>query len=116
MRASSQDPLATFVDGVVQQNACIARGDARQGNREARKYITAARALLAGSQEAIDRFATLLTHDSADVRVTAAAFLLKERTALAVAVLRPIASGTGIAALGAKMTLERYERGDMEIR
>ncbi len=116
MRASSEDPLATFVAGVVQQNAYIARGDARQGNREAKKYVAAARALLAGGKGEVDRFATLLTHDHNDVRVMAAAFLLKERTEEAVAALRPLAKGSGIAALGAKMTLERYERGDLEIR
>ena len=72
MRTSSQDPLATFVAGVLQQSACIASGDARQGNREAKKYIAAARALLAGGKGEVNRFATLLTHDHDDVRVTAA--------------------------------------------
>ena len=43
-------------------------------------------------------------------------FLLKARTKSAVAALRPIGKRGGIAALGAKMTLERYERGDLDIR
>ncbi|WP_414664855.1 hypothetical protein [Horticoccus sp. 23ND18S-11] len=116
MHVSSQDPLATFVAGVVQQNACIASGDARRGKRESKKYVAAARTLLAGGKDEVDRFATLLTHDHDDVRVMAAAFLLKDRTELAVAALRPLAKGGGIAALGARMTLERYERGDLEIR
>ena len=110
------DPLASFVAAVIEQNECIARGDAVPGNRAAKKYIAAARALLASGEDAIERFATLLAHDHDDVRAMAAAFLLRDRTDAAVAALRPIARGVGLAALGAKMTLERHARGELDIR
>src|SRR5258705_13663649 len=115
MHATSPDPLAVFVAAVVQQHECIARGDAHSGNTEATKYNAAARAMLAGGDREIDRFATLLAHDHDDVRVMAAAYLLKERTDAAVATLRPIAAGVGLAALGAHMTLARYERVELDI-
>lgn len=116
MPPSGIDPLATFVAAVIEQHECIARGDAAQGNRAATTYMAAARTLLASGEDVIDRFATLLTHDHDDVRAMAAAFLLRERTDVAVATLRPIAGGKGLAALGAKMTLERYARGELDIR
>lgn len=105
-----------FADAVVAQDRCIERGDAPAGNRHAKKYIAAARRLLAGGDLAIEIFCTLLDHPSASVRAMAAAFLLKARTERAVAALRPIAEGRGLAALGAQMTLARYERGELELR
>ena len=116
MSVKLSDPLAVFVAAVVRQFEFIAQGDARNGNNEARKYIAAARTLLSGGKTSIDRFATLLLHDHDDVRAMAAAYLLKERTDAAVAALKPIAAGRGLSALGAQMTLARYERGDLEIK
>lgn len=115
MPATPQDPLAVFVAAVARQHECNVSGDPITGNTEAKKYDEAARIMLAGGQREIDRFATLLTHDHDDVRVMAAAYLLKNRTDAAVATLRPIAAGVGLAALGAHMTLARYERGELEI-
>ena len=110
------DPLASFVAAVIEQHECIAGGDAARGNCASEKYIAAARTLLASGEDAIDSFAKLLAHDHDDVRVMAAAFLLRDRTAAAVSALQPIAKGGGLAALGAKMTLERYARGELDIR
>jgi hypothetical protein len=61
-------------------------------------------------------FCKLLEHENVSVQVMAAAFLLQSRTERAVATLKPIAKGRGLAAFEAKMTLVRYERGDLEIR
>lgn len=105
-----------FADAVTAQDGCIERGDARAGNRHAKRYVAAARKLLAGGEPAIEVFCGLLEHPNASVRAMAAAFLLKSRTERAVAALRPIAESRGLAALGAQMTLARYERGDLEIR
>src|SRR5690349_18772019 len=116
MRARSKDPLEAFVEAELNQVECIRRGDARAGNKHARRGIAAARQLLAGGEAAIDRFATLLSHESPNVRVSAAAWLLKDRTEQAVAAFRPIAETEGLAALGAVCTLKRYERGELEIK
>jgi hypothetical protein len=116
MRARSKDPLEAFVEAELNQVECIRRGDAPTGNKHARKRIAAARQLLAGGEVSIDRFATLLSHESPNVRVAAAAWLLKDRTEQAVAALRPIAETKGLAALGAVCTLERYAKGELEIK
>jgi hypothetical protein len=116
MAAAQKDSLSVFASAVIEQGECIARGDHRGGNREAKKYVSAARTLLADGSPTIDRFCKLLDHDHDDVRVMAAAFLLKERTKEAVATLRQVARNDGLAALGAKMTLKRYARGELEIQ
>ncbi len=113
---SSTELLKIFTEAVMAQDRCIAEGNAPQGNRHAKEYIAAAKHLLGSGEEVIEDFCRLLEHPVPGVRATAAAFLLKSRTDRAVAALRPIASGDGLAALGAKMTLGRYERGDLEIR
>jgi hypothetical protein len=75
----------------------------------------AAKKILASGEEAIEQFATLLNHQEESVRAMAGAYLLKDRTSLAVEAVKPIAEGNGILALGAKMTLERFKRGELEI-
>jgi hypothetical protein len=111
-----EDLTHTFASAVLEQNRCLSRGDPRSGNREARRYGAAAKELLDGGHESIEAFVTLLSHLEPAVRAMAAAFLLEERTALAIETLRPIAAGSGLAALGAQMTLERYERGELGIK
>lgn len=110
------DSLVAFVEAQQDQIECIGRGDPKTGNKHARKGIAAARRLLAGGETSIDRFATLLSHPDLNVRASAAAWLLKDRTKEAIEVLRPIAEGQGIAALGAISTLKRYEKRELEIK
>jgi hypothetical protein len=109
------DLVETFAAAVAAQNRCIGSGDPSAGNAQARKYVAAADALLRGGDESVEAFATLLAHSDHSVRGMAAAFLLKRRTEEAVAALRQVAQGSGLAALGAQMTLDRYSRGIMEI-
>ncbi len=106
----------TFAAGVLAQQACIDRGDARTGNRQASAYAAAARQLLSRGEAAVDEFALLLQHPSDAVRVMAAAFLLRARTELAVAAIRPIAKKPGLVALGAIETLKRYQRGELDVK
>jgi hypothetical protein len=116
MGRRAEDLINLFADAVVAQDECITRGNAREGNRHAEKYRAAARRLLDGGELTIEVFCSLLEHPNVSVQAMAAAFLLKARTERAVAALKPIAEGRGLAAFGAKMTLARYERGDLEIR
>jgi hypothetical protein len=103
-----------FAEAVMAQWACIEQGNAREGNRYAKKYDALGRQLLAGGEASIEVFCSLLSHCNRHVLVMAAAYLLKSRTERAVVALRPIAVGRDMAALGAKMTLERYERGELD--
>jgi hypothetical protein len=105
---------AAFAEGVIAQERCIEHGDAPTGNKHARKYDAVGRQLLAGGEASIEAFCTLLSHHHRRVQSMAAAYLLKVRTERAVAALTPLAAGRDIAALGARMTLERYERGELE--
>ena len=110
-----QELIGAFAAAVIAQDECITRGDPREGNRHAKRYRGAAKELLSGGEAAIETFCGLLNHQTPGVQAAAAAFLLKVRTERAVATLRPIAKGHGLTALGAQMTLERYERGELEI-
>jgi hypothetical protein len=106
---------AIFAEGVVAQCHCISEGDAARGNGHAARYIEAASDLLAGGPAHLDAFCVLLEHPDASVRGMAAAYLLKDRTDQALSVLRALASGEGLASLGARATLERYKRGVLTI-
>ncbi|MGE0883646.1 MAG: HEAT repeat domain-containing protein [Blastocatellales bacterium] len=105
-----------YADAVIKQEECIFQGNARKGNQYARRYIQIANQLLRGGEEAISVFVELLQHPDPNVRGNAAANLLKVRTAEAVAALEPLAEIEGLTGLGAKMTLERYRRGELEIK
>jgi hypothetical protein len=111
MRAPTSTVLCNrFAEAVTEQDRCIWQGDARAGNRHARTHFAAAHELLKRGDDAIEEFAGLLDHPSDSVRVAAAAYLLRQRADRAVSALRPIAKKkTGIAALGARETLKRYE-------
>jgi len=110
-----QELIGEFAAAVMAQDQCIIEGDPREGNRHARKSMSAAKKLLAGGEASIEAFCGLLNHPTPGVQAAAAAFLLKARTERAVATLRPMAEGRGLTALGAQMTLARYERGELEI-
>ena len=108
--------IEQFANAVISQRQCIGGGDAKKGNEFAASYIAAAKDLLAGGEESIESFSTLLVHADESVRCMAAAFLLKSRTSQAVEALTPIAKGGGLNAVGAQETLKRFEGGDLEIR
>ena len=87
-----QDLVEQFVENVVAQNEAIFRGDAKTGNKHARKYGAAVDKLLAHGNPGRDALAVLLKHERMDVRVMAAAHLLRYRTAEAKAVLEEAAN------------------------
>lgn len=116
MPRNLQDPLEIFVEAEQKSLEAVDRGDSRAANKYARRSIAAARQLLAGGEASIGRFATLLEHQSANIRASAAAWLLKDRTDQAVAALKPIAKSKGLPAMKAICTLARYAKGELEIK
>jgi len=109
---SDLEMLVKEVEGnVASQTEAIKRGDARTGNRHANRYIAALKKLRAEGDAGRDALAILLKHPRSDVRVTAAGFLLRYRTAEAKAVLEAVAGGGGAAAIGATMALKHWEEG-----
>jgi hypothetical protein len=116
MAIEQKELVTRFVSAVQSQNQCIDEGAPERGNQFALAYIEAGKALLSGGNEGIDLFAGLLKHEDPGVRVMAGAFLLETRTSEVVAALEPISHTQGIAALGARMALDRYGRGELSLR
>ncbi|MBZ4397534.1 DUF2019 domain-containing protein [Myxococcus sp. MISCRS1] len=100
-----------FALNVAAQNEAIFRGDAKTGNKHARKYGAAVDTLLSHGDKGRDALLVLLKHERMDVRVMAAAHLLRYRTAEAKAVLEEAAKGKGLVPFGAQQALKRWEEG-----
>jgi len=100
-----------FALNVAAQTEAIFRGDAKTGNKHARKYGAAVDQLLAHGNAGRDALLVLLQHERMDVRVMAAAHLLRYRTAEAKAVLEEAAKGTGLVPFEAEQALKRWEEG-----
>lgn len=100
-----------FAFNVVAQTDAIWRGDAKTGNKHARKYLAALEKLRAHGDAGREALAVLLKHPRPDVRVEAAAHLLRYRTKEAKAVLEAAAKAGGMVAIGAIMTLKYWEEG-----
>jgi hypothetical protein len=100
-----------FAQNVAAQTDEIAHGDAAQGNRHAKRYLSSFDKLCTHGDVGRDALAVLFTHPRVDVRVMAAAFLLRHRTAEAKAVLVEAAKHKGLSALGAQQTLKNWESG-----
>jgi len=100
-----------FAQHVAAQTDEIRGGSARKGNKHADRYLAAFKRLRAHGGTGRDALASLFTHPRMDVRVMAAAFLLRHRAAEARAVLEEAAKGQGLAALGAMQTLKNWEQG-----
>jgi hypothetical protein len=100
-----------FAENVAAQTDAIWRGDAKTGNRHARNYGAAFDKLRAHGDAGRDALAVLLKHPRMDVRVMAAAHLLRHRTVEAKAVLEEAAKGEGMIPFGAQQALKRWEEG-----
>ncbi len=106
-----EELVEQFAQNVAAQTEAIKQGDAKTGNKHARQYTAALQALRAQGNDGREALTVLLKHPRTDVRVMAAAFLLRYRTAEARAVLESAAKEGGVAAIGATMTLKRWDDG-----
>lgn len=106
-----EELVERFAQNVTAQTEAIRRGDAKTGNKHAKQYTAALQALLAQGNVGREALAVLLKHSQTDVRALAAAVLLRYRTAEARAVLEAVAQEGGVAAIGAVMTLKRWDEG-----
>ena len=100
-----------FAVNVAEQTDAIWRGDSKTGNRHAKRYLAAVDELLAHGNAGRDALASLLTHPRMDVRVKAAAYLLRYRTAEAKAVLEEAARSEGMIPFMASEVLKNWEQG-----
>jgi hypothetical protein len=106
-----EELVEEFARNVAAQTDAIFRGDAKTGNKHAKRYVSAFEKLRAQGNPGRDALAALFTHPRMDVRAAAAAYLLRYRTAEARAVLQEVAKGEGLAAFEASESLKRWEEG-----
>ena len=100
-----------FARNVFAQTEAIFRGDTSSGDEHAERYIAAFQRLRSAGDAGRDALAALLAHPQMDVRVGAAACLLRYRTAEAKAVLEAAKGGEGLAAFEAAQVLKNWENG-----
>jgi hypothetical protein len=100
-----------FALSVAAQTEAIWRGESTTGNKHAKKYGAAFDKLRAHGDAGRDALAVLFKHPRLDVRVMAAAHLLRHRTAEAKAVLEEVAKGEGLVSFKAVQALKRWEEG-----
>jgi hypothetical protein len=103
--------VAEFAENVAAQTDAIWRGDAKVGNKHAKRYIAAFEKLRAQGDAGREALTVLFTHPRLDVRVSAAAYLLRYRTAEAHAILQEAAKGTGLVPFEASLVLKNWESG-----
>ncbi|RKH15294.1 DUF2019 domain-containing protein [Corallococcus sp. CA047B] len=106
-----EELVEQFAQNVAEQTDAIWRGDAKTGNKHAKKYGAAFDQLRAHGDAGRDALAVLFTHPRMDVRVMAAAHLLRHRTAESKAVLEEAARGEGLVSFKAEQALKRWEEG-----
>lgn len=108
---TAEDLVAEFAANVAAQTDAIWAGDARTGNKHAKRYIGAFEQLRKLGDPGRDALATLFQHERPDVRVGAASFLLRHRTEEAKAVLWREATGKGLVSFEASQCLKRWAEG-----
>jgi hypothetical protein len=109
---TSLDELAgEFAQNVAAQTDAIWAGDAKTGNKHARRYLAAFKNLRNHGDAGRDALASLLTHPRMDVRVKAAIYLLADRPAQAVPVLEEAAKSAGMVPFEASQALRYWNEG-----
>jgi hypothetical protein len=103
--------VAHFARHVQAETEAGWRGDVKAANEHVKKYAAAFNKLREHGDAGRDALAVLLKHPRMDVRVTAAACLLRHRTAEAKAVLEEAARGEGMVPFEAQEALKRWEEG-----
>ena len=106
-----EDLVQNFASSVAGQADAIQAGDPKKGNVLARRYIAAFEQIRGYGDPGREALAALLTHQNRDVRVMAAAYLIRYCEKLAKAVLKREAKGSGLTAFGAKQALQRWKEG-----
>jgi hypothetical protein len=100
-----------FARNIAAQTEAIWSGDARTGNKHARRYIAAFKKLCEHGESGLDALARLLVHPRMDVRVKAALYLLSKRPEEAKPVLEEAAKSEGMIPFEAAQALKYWEEG-----
>jgi len=103
-----------FATNVAEQSDVLWR-DGKSGNQYARRYIDAWERLRAMGDVGRDALSVLFDHPRPDVRISAAACLLRHRTEEALAVLWKEAAGEGLVSFEAQQCIKRWEEGTWQL-
>lgn len=106
-----EELAAEFAQNVAAQTDAIWEGDARTGNKYAKRYIAAFKKLREHGEPGRDALTALLTHPRMDVRVKAAIYLLSDRPAVARPVLEEAAKSEGMIPFEAAHALKYWDEG-----
>ena len=105
--------VGEFADNVAAQRVAILRADPNRGNKYAKKYIAAFESLRNYGDKGRDALAKLLQDERTEVRVTAAAYLLRHRHEEARRVLEAASLGNDLVAFEAQQALARWKDGTL---
>jgi hypothetical protein len=111
MVANLEELVEAFAHHVQAQTQEIFKGDAKTGNKYAKKAFATFQKLRSHGDAGRDALAVLFKHPSMDVRTAAATLLLRHRTAEARAILEEAAQGKGLIPFEASEALKRWEEG-----
>nr|WP_205694589.1 DUF2019 domain-containing protein [Corallococcus coralloides] len=103
--------VEAFALHAAAQNDAVWQGDAKTANKHAKKVNESFDKLCAHGDAGRDALAALFIHPRMEVRVKAAAFLLRHRTDEATAVLNEAAQGQDLVAFAASEALKRWADG-----
>lgn len=100
-----------FAQNVSAQTDAIWNGDAKTGNKHAKRYVAAFKKLRNHGDTGRNALAVLLNHPRMDVRVKAAIYLLSERPTQALPVLEEAAKSKGMIPFEASQVLKYWSEG-----
>lgn len=106
-----QELAEEFALNVAAQTDAIWQGNARTGNKHAKRYIAAFKRLREHGEPGMAALATLFTHPRMDVRVKAAIYLLSKRPEEARPVLEEAAKSEGLVPFEASQALKYWNEG-----
>jgi hypothetical protein len=111
----AEDLVRQFAETVVAQDAFLQQGDAKTGNKHARRRFAVFDKLRAMGDSGREALAVLLRDSRPNVRTMAAAYLLRYKTAEALAVLRDASKGRGMIAFESSEAIKRWEEGTWQL-
>jgi hypothetical protein len=103
--------VAEFANCVENQKVLMDQGDPDEGNKYAKRYVSAFEKLREFGDDGRNALMRLFTDPRTEVRVMAASYLLRHCEADAKDVLEREAKGAGLVAFGASQALMRWEDG-----
>ncbi len=107
--------MLQFAECCIGQTEAMKEGNAKVGNRYAKRRNQAFNALRARGDVGRDALAPLMHHQRSDVRQMAAVYLLRYRHAEARKVLEELSRGESFTAFGAREALKRWDEGTWQL-